>query len=157
MPSSPNQNSISSLIITAPNSTTSSNSSTKMQTNADEIELKLPSVSNNTIQLPSSKAFKQLDMEKSTPSASADNQNTSKFLWPPVSAKHAINNNQSEETSNKYTFKPIQLPAPSASGNSSGMNGSSFQLTKSNNKNQVNILVFFSLFKYLIYLVIDQI
>lgn len=112
MPSSPNQNSISSLIITAPQN------STKMQTNVDD-DLKT-----STQLMKTSKA-------DSSEKPNTENLNVSKISWPPVSTKQ-INN---EEVSNKYTFKPIQLPPPtSVSSNST----SSFQIT-SNNKNQQSV------------------
>lgn len=118
MPPSPNQsNSVSSLIITAPASGT--NGITKMQTNADEDKC------NAKPQTVTSKGSKT-DLSKSTESA--------KFVWPPVDQKQQ-NSAASEESSNKYTFKPIQLPPPPTAPTSTS--SSSFQPTTSN-KNQVS-------------------
>jgi len=126
MPSSPNP--ITSLIITAPNTCT------KMQTNADEeLTHNNPSIQQNTARfsnLPKRKS--PLTVDKSLPTEVTSE--ATKFLWPPVSTKQS-RNIISEDTSNKYTFKPIQLPIPSTST-------SSFQPSTSSNKNQVNNMSF---------------
>lgn len=126
MPSSPNQNSISSLIITAPNSTV------KMQTNADDDQKTQGSGQNN--QSKTLKNDSPLTLEKSI-SESSQGGSSSKFLWPPVSnAKQTLSS--SDETSNKYTFKPIQLPPPTTTIAPILTSNTSFQPTTSNNKNQ---------------------
>ncbi len=113
-PSSPNHNAaISSLIITAP---ASCDGITKMQTNADD----------DAKPLPPSKSFKM-----DSPMSAAEVQGSSQFLWPPVSEQKQPTN---EEASNKYTFKPIQLPPPTMAPTSTSL---SFQPTTCNNKNQV--------------------
>lgn len=106
--SSPNQNSISSLIITAPND------SSKMQTNEDELK--------SIVNLKSSNL-----LERNVPI------NIDKSSGKSVSLKQV---NQLEETSDKYMFKPIQLPPPSTSCNITPSTASSLQLTAPNNKNQ---------------------
>ncbi len=112
--SSPNQSSISSLIITS-SSTSSSNNFTPGENRPDS-NLKSSSMDSsfkagNTSQL----------NESNTISNSATNNSLSgpKFLWPStVQSQQQANNNKNEETnSNKYTFKPIQLPHPSTISN----------------------------------------
>ena len=97
-PESPSQSSISSLIITATGNASSSSSSTKMCTNVDDEKTA------------SSLVNKASNMCKQT-------------VWPPVSTNKCT----SEESSNKYTFKPIQLPPPPLSHSAS--NGSSMPLS----------------------------
>ncbi len=125
MPSSPNP--ITSLIITAPSTCT------KMQTNADDelSQNKAITCQQTTAKVsnfPKSKS--PLTLDKATVAADAAS-GSSKLLWPPVSAKRSNNSHiTNEDTANKYTFKPIQLPPPSGST-------CSFQPTTSHNKNQV--------------------
>ena len=99
-PVSPSQSSsISSLIITAGSNASSSSSLTKMCTNVDD-EKNASILVNKT-----------------------SNLSNKQTVWPPVSANKYSN----EESSNKYTFKPIQLPPPPLTHSAS--NGSSMPLS----------------------------
>lgn len=101
-PSSPNQNSISSLIIT---SGPSENNNNKLRQ-----DLKLNS--DNKTSICSSSSFKP-NIEFKT----EDKQ--PKFLWPSatIQSQNYINNDTSNKTEDKYTFKPIQLPPPATTFN----------------------------------------
>lgn len=116
--SSPNQNSISSLIITAPSD------SSKMQTNEDELK-SIVNLKNSNLS--------ERDLPMTTDKTSGKNIS--------VSLKQV---NQLDETANKYTFKPIQLPPPSMSCNIT----SSLQLNAQNNKNPV---IYFFYHYYLLF------
>lgn len=122
IPSSPNANSISSLIITAPNS------DSKMLTNCDDEK------NNNATVVDKTATNSSNPVSPSTREKAPTDTSSSNFVWPSISTK------QIEENSNKYTFKPIQLPPPLSTNNNLQLNSSNriVQTTQQQRKRQNN-------------------